>query len=165
MLFYPFDFTFVCPTEIIAFSNAAKRFKEINTEVVAISVDSHFTHLAWKDIDRKHGGLGHLDIPLVSDFSKEISRAYNVLVEDPNDELYGASLRGLFIIDGKGKIRVMQVNDAPVGRDVDETLRLVEAFQYTDEKGEVCPAGWKPGQKTIKPDPEKKLEYFSQTDL
>jgi len=107
MLFYPFDFTFVCPTEIVAFSNAARRFKEINTEVIAISVDSHFTHLAWKEIDRKHGGLGELNIPLVSDFSKDISRDYQVLVEDPDDELYGASLRGLFIIDGKGMIRVI----------------------------------------------------------
>lgn len=89
---------------------------------------------------------------MVSDFSKEISRAYQVLVEDPEDELYGASLRGLFIIDGTQKIRVIQVNDAPVGRDVDETVRLISAFQYTDEHGEVCPAGWKPGKDTIKPD-------------
>ena len=162
LLFYPFDFTYVCPTEIIAFAKAADEFREMNAEVLALSVDSHFTHLAWKNIDRKHGGLGELDIPLVSDFSKTISKDYGVLVEDENDELYGASLRGLYIIDGNQVIRMGQINDAPVGREVEEVKRLVKAFQYTDTHGEVCPHGWKPGSDTIKPDQQAKLEYFGK---
>ena len=165
MLFYPFDFTYVCPTKIIAFSEAASKFEALGAKVVALSVDSHFTHLAWKKMDRKLGGLGDLNIPLVADFSKEISRAYEVLVEDSNDELFGASLRGLIIIDGEQTIRVIQINDAPVGRSVEETLRLVEAFKHTDTHGEVCPAGWTPGSKTIKTDQEAKLEYFGSSDL
>lgn len=162
LLFYPFDFTYVCPTEIIAFSNAASKFKELNTEVIGISTDSHFTHLAWIKTPKSAGGVGKLNIPLVADISKKISKAFGVLVEDETDELFGAALRGLFIIDNRGILRSYTINDAPVGRSVDETLRLISAFQYADQHGEVCPANWKPGSNTIKPDQEKKNEYFNK---
>ena len=162
MLFYPFDFTYVCPTEIIAFSDADADFKKLNAEVVAISVDSHFTHLAWTKTPRNQGGVGNLNFPLLSDLTKQVGKDYGVLVEDEKDELYGAHLRGLFIIDGLNTIRSIQINDAPVGRSVPETLRLIEAFQYTDQHGEVCPANWKKGDKTIVPDQEEKTSYFSE---
>ncbi|KAK3735814.1 hypothetical protein QZH41_019918 [Actinostola sp. cb2023] len=153
--FYPLDFTFVCPTEIIAFSDRIEEFRAINTEVVACSVDSVFTHLAWLNTRRKEGGLGKLKYPLLSDLNQQISKDYGVLLENE-----GHTLRGLFIIDDKGVLRQITMNDLPVGRSVDETLRLVQAFQYTDQHGEVCPAGWKPGKDTIIPDPKKKVEYF-----
>lgn len=161
LLFYPFDFTYVCPTELIAFSEAISEFKLLNAEVVGISTDSHFTHLAWLRTPRSQGGVGKLQFPLIADISKKISKSYGVLVEDETDELFGAALRGLYIIDDRGIIRSYTVNDAPVGRSVDETLRLVRAFQYADLHGEVCPANWKPGQDTIKPDQDKKHEYFN----
>lgn len=155
--FYPLDFTFVCPTEIIAFSDRVHEFREINAEVIAVSVDSVFTHLAWINTPRKEGGLGPLNIPLLADLTKQISKDYGVLLEDA-----GHTLRGLFIIDGNGILRQITMNDLPVGRSVDETLRLVQAFQYTDKHGEVCPAGWKPGADTIVPDPKEKLSYFQK---
>ncbi|XP_064404972.1 peroxiredoxin-2-like [Halichondria panicea] len=155
--FYPLDFTFVCPTEILAFSDRIDEFKALNTEVVGCSVDSKYTHFAWIATPRNEGGLSDLKIPLLSDLTKQISRDYGVLLDD-----VGHALRGLFIIDAKGILRQITMNDLPVGRSVDETLRLVQAFQYTDQRGEVCPAGWKPGEKTIKPDPVAKKEYFSQ---
>jgi len=157
--FYPLDFTFVCPTEIIAFSDRADEFRKIGAEVVAASVDSHFTHLAWTKTPRKEGGLGKMNIPLVSDLTKSISRDYGVLLEDQ-----GITLRGLFIIDPQGVVRQITINDLPVGRDVDETLRLVQAFQYVDKHGEVCPAGWKPGKDTIIPNPNDKIKYFQKQD-
>jgi len=160
IIFYPFDFTYVCPTELISFSDNLDKFKAINSDVIAISTDSHFTHLAWTKTPRNQGGVGDLKIPLLADISKKISKSYGVLVEDELDELFGAALRGLYIIDGKGVIRSLQINDAPVGRSVEETLRLIQAFQYTDVHGEVCPANWKPGDKTIKPNQEEKMEYF-----
>ncbi|GAP90581.1 putative peroxiredoxin [Rosellinia necatrix] len=157
LLFYPLDFTFVCPTEIIQYNEALPRFKEINTTVFGISTDSHFSHLAWIGHPRKQGGLGpDLQLPLISDKSQKISRSYGVLLEDE-----GVALRGLFIIDPKGVLRQITVNDLPVGRDVEETLRLVQAFQFTDEHGEVCPAGWHTGSKTMKADPKGSLEYFA----
>lgn len=154
--FYPLDFTFVCPTEIIAFSERAEEFRSIGCEVIACSTDSHFSHLAWINMPRKEGGLGTMNIPLLADKSMANARAYGVLKEDD-----GVAFRGLFIIDGKGNLRQATINDLPVGRDVDETLRLVQAFQFTDEHGEVCPAGWKPGSKTMKADPTGSKEYFS----
>lgn len=155
--FYPLDFTFVCPTEIIAFSDRIDEFKKINAAVVGCSVDSQFTHLAWTKLARNQGGLGKIDYPLLSDITHEISKAYGVYLQD-----LGHSLRGLFIIDPKGTLRQITMNDLPVGRSVDETLRLVQAFQYTDKHGEVCPAGWKPGSDTIIPDPEKSQQYFQK---
>lgn len=157
LFFYPLDFTFVCPTEIIAFSDRVDEFRSIGCEVVCASVDSQFTHLAWTERSRKEGGLGQMKIPMISDLTKQISRDYGILLEDQ-----GVSLRGLFIIDGKGILRQATVNDLPVGRSVDETLRLVQAFQFTDEHGEVCPAGWKPGAATMKPDPVGSKEYFAK---
>ena len=163
LLFYPFDFTYVCPTELIAFSENIKEFNELNTQVIGISTDSHFTHLAWIRTPRSQGGLERLSFPLLADISKKISSNYGVLVEDETDDLFGAALRGLFIIDEKGIIRSFTINDAPVGRSVEETLRLVRAFQFADKHGEVCPANWKPGDKTIKPDQDQKKEYFEST--
>ncbi|KAK7108242.1 peroxiredoxin-1-like [Littorina saxatilis] len=155
--FYPLDFTFVCPTEIVAFSDSADKFKKINTEVVACSVDSQFTHLAWINTPRNQGGLGPLKIPLLSDITHDIAKAYGVYLQD-----LGHSLRGLFIIDPKGILRQITMNDLPVGRSVEETLRLVQAFQYTDSHGEVCPVGWKPGSDTIIPDPKQSKQYFKK---
>ncbi|PSN46260.1 Peroxiredoxin-4 [Blattella germanica] len=159
LLFYPLDFTFVCPTEILAFNDRIEEFRKINTEVVACSVDSHFTHHAWTNMPRKDGGLGVLTIPLLSDLTRKISQDYGVFLED-----LGHALRGLFIIDGRGILRQITMNDLPVGRSVDETLRLVQAFQYTDEHGEVCPAGWKPGQQAVNyTGPNRKEEILSES--
>ncbi len=155
LFFYPLDFTFVCPTEIIAFSDAADRFNKLGAKIAGISVDSHFTHLAWVNTPRKDGGLGELKFPLVSDLDKSIARAYDVLLDA------GIALRGLFLIDPKGVIRHATVNDLPVGRSVDEVIRVIEAFQFVEEHGEVCPANWKPGEDTIKPDPEGSKKYFA----
>lgn len=157
LFFYPLDFTFVCPTEIIAFSDRAADFKKINCEVIAASTDSLFSHLAWTQTPRKMGGLGQMNIPIISDLTHQISKDYGVYLEDA-----GHDLRGLFIIDGKGIIRHITMNDPPVGRNVDEVLRLVQGYQFTDEHGEVCPAGWQPGKATIKPTPQQKGEFFSQ---
>lgn len=156
LFFYPLDFTFVCPTEIIAFSDRIEDFRKIKCEVVAASCDSHFSHLAWTNISRKDGGVGDLNLPLLADKSGKIARAYGVL-----DEETGIPFRGLFIIDKAQKLRQITINDLPVGRCVDETLRLVQAFQFTDEHGEVCPANWHPGSKTMKPDPTQSKEYFA----
>jgi len=155
LFFYPLDFTFVCPTEIIAFSERVEEFKKLNCEVIAASTDSHFSHLAWCEKPRKQGGLGEMKIPLLADKNMSISRAYGVLKEDE-----GVPFRGLFIIDDKQILRQITINDLPVGRDVDETLRLVQAFKFTDEHGEVCPAGWRPGASTMKPDPKGAKSYF-----
>jgi len=156
LLFYPADFTFVCPTEIIAFSDRAEEFRKEGCEVVAVSTDSHFTHLAWTNTPREAGGLGKMNIPLLADRTQQISASYGVLKEDE-----GVAFRGLFIIDGNGVLRQITVNDLPVGRDVDETLRLVQAFKFTDEHGEVCPAGWRKGKKTMKPTKEGVSSYLA----
>jgi peroxiredoxin 1 len=155
LFFYPLDFTFVCPTEIIAFSDRIEEFRQINCEILACSTDSHFSHLAWVNTSRKQGGLGKMNIPLLADKNMEISNKYGVLKDDE-----GIAFRGLFIIDHHGTLRQITINDLPVGRSVDETLRLVQAFQFTDKHGEVCPANWKPGKKTIYPDVAKSKEYF-----
>lgn len=164
LLFYPFDFTFVCPTEILAFSDNADKFKEIDSAVLAISTDSHHTHLAWVKTPRTSGGLGKINIPLVADTSKTISKNYGVLVENENDEMFGAALRGLFLIDPVGKVRSLQINDDHVGRSVEETLRLIKAFQFADEHGEVCPANWKPGQAGMKANMESVTQYLKEHD-
>ena len=145
LFFYPLDFTFVCPTEIIAFSDKAKDFEKINCQLVGCSTDSHFTHLAWIEKPRKEGGLGKIEIPLISDCNHKISKDYGVLHED-----LGFTYRGLFIIDGKGNVRQITINDMPVGRSVDEALRLVQALQFVEEHGEMCPVNWKPGDEAIK---------------
>ncbi|TAF49634.1 MAG: peroxiredoxin [Oscillatoriales cyanobacterium] len=157
MFFYPLDFTFVCPTEVTAFSDRYDEFSRLDAEVLGVSVDSEFSHLAWIQTDRKSGGVGDLNYPLVSDLKKEISAAYNVLEPEA-----GIALRGLFIIDRDGIIQHMTVNNLAFGRNVDETLRTLQAIQYVqDNPDEVCPAGWTPGAKTMKPDPVGSKEYFA----
>lgn len=157
LFFYPLNFTFVCPTEIIAFSERFKDFKDIEAEVLGISVDSEFSHLAWMQTDPQEGGIGTLAYPLVSDIKKEISTAYNVL--DPEA---GVALRGLFIIDKDGVIQHSTINNLSFGRNVDEVLRTLQAIQYVQSHpNEVCPAGWQPGEKTMVPDPVKSKLYFS----
>lgn len=160
LFFYPLDFTFVCPTEIIAFSKRMAEFDALNVAVLGVSVDSKFSHLAWTNMDVKNGGVGSLAYPLVSDITKSISQDYGVLVED--GENAGVALRGLFIISPEGILRQITINDLPVGRSVDETLRLIRAFQFVDANGEVCPANWDQGGATIKPTPKASLEYFSK---
>ncbi|PVD23357.1 hypothetical protein C0Q70_16625 [Pomacea canaliculata] len=159
LFFYPLDFTFVCPTEIIAFSDRAEEFRAINCEVLACSTDSVFSHLAWVNTPRKQGGLGNMNIPLLEDKTGQISRNYGCFKEED-----GIAYRGLYVIDGNGTLRQITINDLPVGRSVDETLRLVQAFQYTDKHGEVCPAGWKPGSDTIKPGVKESKTYFSKVN-
>lgn len=157
LFFYPLDFTFVCPTEITAFSDRYEEFQKLNTEVLGVSVDSVFSHLAWVQTDRKSGGLGDLKYPLVSDVTKSISKSYDVLIPDQ-----GIALRGLFIIDKEGVIQHSTINNLAIGRSVDETLRTLQALQYVQENpDEVCPAGWKPGDKSMKPDPKLSKEYFA----
>ncbi|KAM0939776.1 putative thioredoxin-dependent peroxiredoxin [Dioscorea sansibarensis] len=156
LFFYPLDFTFVCPTEITAFSDRYSDFEKLNTEILGVSIDSVFSHLAWIQTDRKSGGLGDLKYPLVSDVTKSISKSYNVLIPDQ-----GIALRGLFIIDKEGVIQHSTINNLAIGRSVDETLRTLQALQYVKENpDEVCPAGWKPGEKSMKPDPKLSKEYF-----
>ncbi|KAF8937807.1 thioredoxin-like protein [Dissophora ornata] len=158
LFFYPLDFTFVCPTEIIAFSEAIERFNGLKTAVLACSCDSEFSHLAWVNTPRTQGGLGAMNIPIIADFTKKIAIDYGVLKEDE-----GVAYRGLFIIDPKQVVRQITINDLPVGRNVDEIVRLVEAFQFTDEHGEVCPIGWQKGQSTIKPDVAGSKEFFANS--
>uniref|UniRef100_R4G853 thioredoxin-dependent peroxiredoxin n=2 Tax=Rhodnius TaxID=13248 RepID=R4G853_RHOPR len=155
LFFYPLDFTFVCPTEIVAFSDRAEDFRKIDCEVLAASCDSQYSHLAWINTPRNQGGLGKMDIPILADKSGKIAKEYGIFDEDS-----GIPFRGLFIIDKKQNLRQITVNDLPVGRSVDETLRLVQAFQYTDQHGEVCPANWHPGKKGMKADPAGAAEYF-----
>lgn len=154
LLFYPLDFTFVCPTELIAFSDRASEFRAVGAEIIGISVDSEYSHLAWSQTPREKGGLYPMDIPLLSDITKETAKKFGVLWDG------SVAVRGLFIIDGQGVIRHATINDLPIGRSVDEALRVVQAIQYTDKHGEVCPANWKPGSKSMKADPKGSLEYF-----
>lgn len=155
LFFYPLDFTFVCPTEVIAFNDRAEEFKALNAEIVAVSVDSHFSHLAWVNTPRRNGGLGtETKMPILSDLKKTIAADYGCLTKNED-----VALRALYIIDTKGVVRQITINDLPVGRSVDEILRLIKAFQFADEHGEVCPANWQPKAKTI--NPKKASEYFS----
>lgn len=157
LFFYPLDFTFVCPTEVTAFSDRYAEFSNLNTEVFGISVDSEFSHLAWIQTDRKFGGVGDLNYPLVSDIKKEISAAYNVL--DPSS---GIALRGLFIIDKDGVLQHATINNMAFGRSIDETIRTLQAIQHVQSHpDEVCPIDWQPGDKTMNPDPVKSKIYFS----
>jgi len=156
LLFYPLDFTFVCPTELTAFSDSYDTIGQLNTEILGISVDSEYSHLAWLQTDRDSGGVGDLNYPLVSDLTKSISSSYNVLNEE------GKSLRGLFIIDKNGIIQHELVNNLDVGRNVDETIRVLKAIQYVqNHPDEVCPANWQPGNPTIISNPNDSKEYFS----
>jgi len=156
LFFYPLDFTFVCPTEIIAFSEAQGEFAALGVELLGCSVDSHYSHLAWCERPRKEGGLGQVRYPLIADLNKKIAEAYDVLLPD------GIALRGLFLIDPQGNVRHQVVNDLPLGRSVDEALRMVKALQFFEKNGEVCPANWKEGARTIKPDPKASQAFFSK---
>jgi peroxiredoxin 2/4 len=157
LFFYPLDFTFVCPTEILAFSDRIGEFRKLNAEVLGASVDSKYSHLAWTEKPREEGGIKGLTYPLLEDLGKELAAAYNVLAENGR-----IALRGLFLIDSDGVVQHATINNTAVGRSVDETLRVLQAFQYVKEHGEVCPADWKPGTKAIKADWEKSKEYFAQ---
>lgn len=154
LFFYPLDFTFVCPTEITALSDRHEEFRKLDAEILGVSVDSHFTHLAWKNTTRMEGGLGTVNYPLVADLNKTISADYGVLLD------VGIALRGLFIINPEGQIQYQVVHDLGVGRNVDETLRVLEALQTVAKTGEVCPANWHEGEETMKGDPEGSKEYF-----
>ncbi len=157
LFFYPLDFTFVCPTELHAFQDKLEQFKKLNTEVLGVSVDSKFSHLAWLNTKREEGGIEGVKYPLISDINKTIARDYDVLI--PND---GVALRGAFLIDKTGKVRQQTINDLPLGRNIDEFLRLVEALQYTEEHGEVCPANWKKGEKSMKTTQAGLKAYFKK---
>ncbi|KAA1476385.1 peroxiredoxin [Dentipellis sp. KUC8613] len=160
LLFYPMDFTFVCPTEILAFNDALPSFAALDTVVLAVSTDSEYTHFAWSTTPRASGGLGpNLQLPLLADRAWTLARSYGVLLEED-----GVALRGQFLIDPKGVLRQATINDLPVGRSVDEALRLVKAFRFTEEHGEVCPANWTEGSRTIKADPTGSLEYFANAN-
>lgn len=161
LFFYSLDFTFVCPTEVIAFDERYEEFMALNTEVLGVSVDSEFSHLAWIQTERRLGGVGDIAYPLVSDIKKEISAAYNVL--DPDA---GIALRGLFIIDQDGFVQHATVNNLAFGRNIDEVLRTLQAIQYVQTHAEeVLPAGWQPGDRTLIPDPVKSKEYFAETEF
>ncbi|MCB1214588.1 MAG: peroxiredoxin [Deltaproteobacteria bacterium] len=159
LFFYPLDFTFVCPTEIIEFSKNMAEFEKRGVQVLGCSIDSQFSHLAWRKTPRKEGGLGEIKYPLIADTTKDISRSYGVLLENA-----GIALRGLFLIDEEGILRHQVVNDLPLGRSVEEAIRVVDALNFFQKHGEVCPANWKPGADTIKPDPEASKEFFSKQD-
>lgn len=156
LFFYPLDFTFVCPSEILAFNKKVDEFKTRNCELVGVSVDSKFTHLAWKNTAVENGGIGNIQYPLVQDLNKEIAKSYGIL--------FGGSvaLRGLFLIDPTGTVRHCVINDLPLGRNVDEALRMVDAVQFSDTHGEVCPANWKQGEEAMKPTAEGVASYLAK---
>ncbi len=154
LFFYPLDFTFVCPTEIIAFSERVAEFEALGVQVIGCSIDSHFSHLAWRNTPRTQGGIGAVKYPLVADLNKQIARDYDVLLDG------GVALRGTFLIDKEGIVKHQVVNDLPLGRSVDEALRMVKALQYFEKNGEVCPADWKEGALTIKPGVDSSKEFF-----
>ncbi|KAF0191561.1 MAG: tsaA [Gammaproteobacteria bacterium] len=157
IFFYPLDFTFVCPTELLAFDHRLKAFDKKGVQVIGISVDSQFTHLAWKNTPIDKGGIGKVGYPLVADLTKQIARDYDVLIEDA-----GVALRGSFLIDKKGIVQHQVVNNLPLGRNIDEMLRMVDAMQFTEKHGEVCPAGWKDGAKGMDASPEGVAKYLSK---
>lgn len=156
LYFYPLDFTFVCPSEIIAFDHRLKEFKDRGVEVVGVSIDSQFTHFAWRETPVNKGGIGRIGYPLVADVKHEITQAYGI--EHPA----GVALRASFLIDKDGVVRHQVVNDLPLGRNIDEMLRLVDALQFTEEHGEVCPAGWQKGQEGMKADTAGVADYLAK---
>lgn len=155
LFFYPLDFTFVCPSEILAFDHRLKEFKDRNVEVIAVSVDSQFTHLAWKNTPVEKGGLGNVQFAMVADLTRSIARDYDVLVNE------AVALRGTFLIDREGIVRHQIVNDLPLGRNIDEAIRMVDALQFFEQHGEVCPAGWNKGKPGMKASTEGVAEYLA----
>ena len=158
LFFYPMDFTFVCPTEIIAFSEAAAEFEAEGVQILSCSTDTEFSHHAWRNTPREEGGLGEIEFPMLADVTKEIATAYGVLLPS-----IGVALRGLFLIDKEGIVRHQLVNDLPLGRSVPEALRMVQALKFFEECGEVCPVNWRKGGKAIKPTLDDSHEYFEKT--
>ncbi len=156
LFFYPLDFTFVCPSEIIAFDKKLAEFQSRNCEVVGVSVDSHFSHWAWKNTPVNKGGIGNIQYPLVADLTKNIARDYGVLIDD------AIALRGLFLIDKEGVVQHALVNNLPLGRNVDEAIRLLDALQFTEEHGEVCPANWNKGDEAMKPSADGVADYLAK---
>jgi peroxiredoxin (alkyl hydroperoxide reductase subunit C) len=156
VFFYPLDFTFVCPSEILAHHHRLGAFADRNTKLIAVSVDSQYTHLAWKNTAVDKGGLGNVQFPMVADLTKDIAKAYGVLLPG------GVALRGSFLIDRAGAVQVAHVNNLPLGRNVDEMLRLVDALQFHEEHGEVCPAGWQKGEAGMKANPQGVAEYLAK---
>lgn len=156
LFFYPLDFTFVCPSEILAFNKAVEEFSANNCQLVGISIDSAYSHFAWKNTKVEEGGIGNIQYPLVADLDKSISKAYDVLLDA------GIALRGLFLIDKEGIVRHQVVNDLPLGRNVSEALRILHALQFTEEHGEVCPANWNKGEDAMKPTAEGVAEYLTK---
>lgn len=155
LFFYPLDFTFVCPSEIIAFDNRLKEFKDRGVEVIGVSVDSHFSHIAWKNTPVNQGGIGQIQYPLIADLTKNIARDYDVLVND------SVAFRGTFLIDQDGLVRHQVVNDLPLGRSIDEALRMVDALKFHQEHGEVCPAGWNKGKSGMKANAQGVAKYLA----
>ncbi|MFY9259522.1 MAG: peroxiredoxin C [Gallionella sp.] len=155
IFFYPLDFTFVCPSELIAFDHRLAEFKSRNVEVIGVSIDSQFTHLAWKNTPINNGGIGQVGYPLVADIKHEICKAYDVEHAD------GVALRGSFLIDAAGVVRHQVVNDLPLGRDIDEMLRMVDALQFHETHGEVCPAGWNKGKAGMRASTAGVAEYLA----
>lgn len=156
LFFYPLDFTFVCPSEIIAFDKALAKFQEKNCEVVGVSVDSQFSHWAWKNTEVNDGGIGNIQYPLVADLNKSISRQYGVLLD------MGVALRGTFLIDKEGVVRHAVVNDLPLGRSIEEALRMVDSLIFHETHGDVCPANWKEGEDAMTPTAEGVADYLSK---
>ena len=156
LFFYPLDFTFVCPSEIIAFSKRVNEFKERGVNVIGVSVDSQFSHFAWRETPVNKGGIGSINFPLVADLSKQIAKDYDVLFGE------AVALRGSFLIDAKGIVRHAVINDLPLGRNVDEMIRMVDAMQFTDEHGEVCAAGWQKGDEGMKATTKGVAEYLDK---
>ncbi len=156
LFFYPLDFTFVCPSEIIAFDKKLDEFKKRNVEVIGVSIDSEFTHLAWKNTPVEKGGIGQIKYPLVADITKQISKDYGILFNE------AVALRGLFLIDKEGIVRHAVINDLPIGRSIDEALRVVDALQFVEEHGEVCPANWEKGKSAMKASPEGVAEFLAK---
>lgn len=156
VFFYPKDFTFVCPSEIIAFDNRFNEFKERGINVIGVSCDNEFCHFAWRETEPKKGGIGRVQFPLVADIKKEWARKFDVLFDD------AVALRGSFLIDKDGTVRHAVINDLPLGRNIDEMLRMVDTMLFTNEHGEVCPAGWNKGDKGMKATTDGVAEYLGQ---
>jgi peroxiredoxin (alkyl hydroperoxide reductase subunit C) len=157
IFFYPLDFTFVCPSELIAFDHRLNEFKSRNVEVIGVSIDSHFTHNAWRNTPVKNGGIGPVKYSLVADMTHAVCKAYDV--ETPDGAV---AFRGSFLIDKEGVVRHQVVNDLPLGRNIDEMLRMIDALQFTEQHGEVCPAGWNKGDKGMNASPDGVATYLSE---
>lgn len=156
LFFYPLDFTFVCPSEILAFHHRSHVFEQLGTKLIAISIDSQFTHTAWRNTPIERGGIGPVNFPMVADLTKSISRDYDVLING------AVALRGTFLIDEEGVVRHQLINDLPLGRNVEEALRMVQSLKFHQENGDVCPAGWRQGEEGMQPSPEGVATYLKK---